>query len=384
MEQGRGSPDRKHVPLRLLLSGYGGGNEYSQRRQLAVYNPPPPPPQQQPAFGATRFKVPEGWVVKEVPRADASRVDKYYYEPSTGHKFRSLREVERYINGEVYTPRRRRSKTLKLGNSGSHSKSQSQNSSYRKMVNSAGKMLKLKEEEEDPNKYKMAIMPAKNIPFSSPYRLPEGWVVEEVPRNTRGRGGYVDKYYYEPGTGRKFRSLSSVDRHLADRNEHTMLSETLTELREYNMPMSKAFKIGSHVKSSNSLWKNNIQRDRVQSATFSSPPLKINWVIAGPGGDSWNPFIGGSLVPESVKQQWLAGFSDDETEEGRNCMQLLNENFNFSSVSFMFLTEKSLAGYVGKTDIGSKDSFMLVCYCVIVWNAEEKSGSLMQIFTKRG
>lgn len=46
----------------------------------------------------------------------------YYYEPSTGHKFRSLREVERYINGEVYTPRRRRSKTLRLGHSGSHSK----------------------------------------------------------------------------------------------------------------------------------------------------------------------------------------------------------------------------------------------------------------------
>lgn len=38
----------------------------------------------------------------------------YYYEPMTGHKFRSLREVERYVNGGVYTPRRRRSRTLKL------------------------------------------------------------------------------------------------------------------------------------------------------------------------------------------------------------------------------------------------------------------------------
>lgn len=163
-------------------------------------------------------------------------------------------------------------------------------------------MLKLAEE-EDPNKYKMAIVPARNIPFSSPYRLPEGWVVEEEPR-----GGYVDKYYYESGTGRKFRYLSSVDRHLADRNENTMLSETLAELREYNMPLSKTFKIGSHVKSCNSLWKNNIPREKVQSATINSPPLKINWVIASPGGDSWNPFIGGSLVPESVKQQWCKRF----------------------------------------------------------------------------
>lgn len=50
-------------------------------------------------------------------------------------------------------------------------------------------MLKLAE--EDPNQYQMAIVPSRKIPFSSPYRLPEGWVVEEVPRNTHG--GYVDK-----------------------------------------------------------------------------------------------------------------------------------------------------------------------------------------------
>lgn len=77
MEQGRGSPDEMHVPMRLLLPGYGGGNEYSERRQLAVYNPPPPPPQ--PAFGSSRFKLPEGWEVEEVPRADASRVDKVLF-----------------------------------------------------------------------------------------------------------------------------------------------------------------------------------------------------------------------------------------------------------------------------------------------------------------
>lgn len=85
MEQGRGSPDEMHVPLRLLLPSYGGGNEYSDGRQLAVYNPPPPqppppPPKWQPAFGGSRFKLPEGWEVEEVPRADASRVDKVLFE----------------------------------------------------------------------------------------------------------------------------------------------------------------------------------------------------------------------------------------------------------------------------------------------------------------
>lgn len=81
-QQGRGSADEMHVPLRLLLPGYGGNNEYSDRRQLAVYNPPPPPPpppRSQPAFGSSRFKLPEGWEVEEVPRADASRVDKVLF-----------------------------------------------------------------------------------------------------------------------------------------------------------------------------------------------------------------------------------------------------------------------------------------------------------------
>lgn len=54
-------------------------------------------------------------------------------------------------------------------------------------------MLKL-EEDEDPNQYQLAIVPARNISFSSSCRLPDGWVVEEVPRNSRdGRDGYVDR-----------------------------------------------------------------------------------------------------------------------------------------------------------------------------------------------
>lgn len=31
----------------------------------------------------------------------------YYFEPGTGRKFRSLREVERHLNGEEYTPKSR-------------------------------------------------------------------------------------------------------------------------------------------------------------------------------------------------------------------------------------------------------------------------------------
>lgn len=39
----------------------------------------------------------------------------YYYEPETGNKFRSLRSIERYINGEEYAPQSR-SRTLLRNN----------------------------------------------------------------------------------------------------------------------------------------------------------------------------------------------------------------------------------------------------------------------------
>ncbi|KAL8145445.1 hypothetical protein AgCh_003565 [Apium graveolens] len=55
-----------------------------------------------------------------------------------------------------------------------------------------------------------------------------------------------EHYYHEPGTGRKFGSLLSVQRYLAEQNENDTLSETLAELKEYNMPLSRAFKIGSN------------------------------------------------------------------------------------------------------------------------------------------
>ncbi|TKY48445.1 Methyl-CpG-binding domain-containing protein 7 [Spatholobus suberectus] len=51
------------------------------------------------------------------------------------------------------------------------------------------------------------------IASTSHFRLPDGWVVEERPRPSNP--SHVDRYYYEPHTGRQFRSLLSVQRHLA-------------------------------------------------------------------------------------------------------------------------------------------------------------------------
>ncbi|KAM7522233.1 hypothetical protein LguiA_012135 [Lonicera macranthoides] len=259
------------------------------------------------------FKLPDGWVVEEVPRRHGSGSDKYYYEPGTGQKFRSLREVERHLKA-AECERDYHHKSL----------------DYRKTVISGGKTLRLHEEEC--NEDRLAIVSSTTKGATPPNNLPDGWVVEEVPRRL---GSYNDKYYYEPGTGQKFRSLVAVKKYLAELKEkaavekplaeelrenaqlsevlaelkeyNTPLSEVLAELKEYNTPLCKAFKLPGHLKNPG-LSKKNMSREKPQNSSFNTPPTKINWVLAGAGGDTWNPYIGGKLVPESVKQQWAKRF----------------------------------------------------------------------------
>ncbi|GMP49467.1 hypothetical protein CsSME_00016431 [Camellia sinensis var. sinensis] len=116
-------------------------------------------------------------------------------------------------------------------------------------------------------------------------------------------------YYYEPGTGRQFRSLVAVERYLE-------------EMGDENAPLSHVFKLGCHVKNSGP--RKKICREEVKTSTFDSdiPPAKVNWVLADSGGDTWNAFMGESVVPESVTQQWANRF-----------MLSINDN-NFAAPNF--------------------------------------------------
>ncbi|CAK9168919.1 unnamed protein product [Ilex paraguariensis] len=89
------------LPLPMLRWGHYDGDDYAAHGQLAVV------PQTTTTTTTSRFKLPDGWRVQKVLRSDGCRIDKYYHEPETGHKFRSLKEIERYIKGEVYRPRQR-------------------------------------------------------------------------------------------------------------------------------------------------------------------------------------------------------------------------------------------------------------------------------------
>ncbi|KAL1545163.1 Methyl-CpG binding domain [Salvia divinorum] len=230
--------------------------------------------------------VPCGWDVEEVLRTDGTRSDRYYYEPGSGRKFRSVREVHRYLNGEPNRSFRSKTRMLRpLQRSG--------RCGYRRMMVSGGKLLRL---DNEGSKNHLAVV------REAPGILPDGWVVEEVPRKYMN---WPDKYYYEPQTGVKFRSLIAVEAHLAELDEDAPLSKTLEEIME-NKPLAQAFKLETH--KSYTRRKKNTTQAKSQASSFIEPPIKVTWVLANAQGDSWNPFISEALVPDAVKEQWTTRF----------------------------------------------------------------------------
>ncbi|KAL6506363.1 methyl-CpG-binding domain-containing protein 7-like [Orobanche gracilis] len=245
---------------------------------------------------ATRLKVPAGWGVKQVPRPDGSSTDKYYYEPGTGRKFRSIRGVHKYLNGVKGYLRRRSTRRSTCNH----------NSKHQKMIVSGGKLSRLDHDDdgddEVENRSDLAIVTFRKPTGMSSFSLPDGWIVEEVPRRNHT---WTDKYYYEPGTGRKFRSLVDVERHLEELDDNTPLSKTLEEIKE-NKPLSKIFKIGNLTKNFNE--KKVCKESRQASLSFVGPPMQVKWVLASPQGNTWNPFIRGTSVSDAVKQDWTNRF----------------------------------------------------------------------------
>ncbi|XP_022728675.1 methyl-CpG-binding domain-containing protein 7 [Durio zibethinus] len=139
------------------------------------------------------IKLPRGWVVEERPRVNSAahpgRVDRYYSEPGSGRQFRSLISVQNYLcEGMEYTPSTQRVKF--------------------------------------DSKNSMQIVPHV-FKSATPFRLPPGWIVEEKPRSNVRYAGVIDRYYIEPETGKRFRSIIAVERYLAEMEASAAATEVL-------------------------------------------------------------------------------------------------------------------------------------------------------------
>ncbi|KAL9674065.1 hypothetical protein QQ045_030332 [Rhodiola kirilowii] len=166
------------------------------------------------------FTLPGDWFVDQKTRTTGisrGTTDKYYHEPGTGHKFRSLVSVERYLMETGYNDITTRG-NLKLGMP--RLKVKPLPIAFPGIDYSSKSLLK-KLSFKKPNQivvYRKPYIPKHkvNIDTSKPLKLPDGWYIETTTRRSGHSVGKVDKYYCEGATGRVFRSLVDVQRYLAD------------------------------------------------------------------------------------------------------------------------------------------------------------------------
>ncbi|CAL9244241.1 unnamed protein product [Arabidopsis halleri] len=134
--------------------------------------------------------------------------------------------------------------------------------------------------------------------------LPPGWRVEDKIRTSGATAGSVDKYYYEPNTGRKFRSRTEVLYYLehgtskrggAKKVENTDFQSDLFEGQGSNRASRKA--------------KEPPPPPPPLDFDFKNPPEKVSWSMANAGEEAWVPIIGDVKVQDSVRRDWSTAFT---------------------------------------------------------------------------
>ncbi|KAL8141399.1 hypothetical protein V2J09_007420 [Rumex salicifolius] len=222
------------------------------------------------ASAARPFQLPDGWLVevKHRPRSSINQTpDKYYYEPYTGKRFRSLVSVKRYLDGEQEpVPFSKASKTEDDG---------AMNLEVVRRIVYNGKMWK-------PDELEVARRSEDVIPTAVQHKLsselPDGWIVEDVPRT---HGLKSDRFFLEPLTGMKFQSVPEVRSYLTDE---------IVKLEHFDI---------------------------------SNPPEKVNWrLISSSGEDHWRAYVEESRIPDHVKKLWHDTFFLGMTSRKKEIPQL--------------------------------------------------------------
>ncbi|GAU27212.1 hypothetical protein TSUD_108030 [Trifolium subterraneum] len=261
------------------------------------------------------FKLPDDWLIEHRPRpSNPNHVDKYYIDPDTGHRFRSLVSVQRYLNGETR------------------------------------------------NNLPIERMTAENkdnivLRSPSPFKLPDDWLVEHRPRvSNPNYVDRVDRRYLNEETrddlptermiseiknttfiksrtaqkclsprdfeARKVLSAKDFEGPLTGENAcRATPKRSAPSMNSHENPVEKSFSVAEdqatpkssiqsmHSENFDSQKKIKTGEDgRGSIHNLTRPPTKVSWVLSGPGG-LWNPFLDDSIVPASEKAKWSEAFS---------------------------------------------------------------------------
>ncbi|CAN1282999.1 Methyl-CpG-binding domain-containing protein 7 [Linum perenne] len=226
----------------------------------------------------SQLGLPLGWFVELRPRSDPSKFDKYYIEPQTGRRFRSIPDVQRYLERDPATP------------------------------------IAIKSRHDQSN---MQTVPSA-FKSGSQFNLPCDWLVELRPRSD---GSRLDRYYIEPGTGRKFRSLVAAQKQVEEAEElrtglkastpmvYTTRNEVTGKVKKFKRlaDVGETSTLTQHGHSSNESLV-DIEETRTVKPSHCRSATRIKWVFNGQCDNMWSPSIDGSPVPESEVRGWSEAF----------------------------------------------------------------------------
>ncbi|GMP88358.1 hypothetical protein CsSME_00040383 [Camellia sinensis var. sinensis] len=128
---------------------------------------------------------------------------------------------------------------------------------------------------------------AGSIDRKRPEWLPWGWWIDYRARSSGASAGLVDKYYFDPVSGRRFRSKKEVDYFL----------ETGSTRKRKRDPDTNSLENSGGRKSSAPL-----------NFEFNDVPENVRWVLTNASRDQWTPFVGDKMVPKSTRKEWNAAF----------------------------------------------------------------------------
>ncbi|KAH9607768.1 hypothetical protein KSS87_022417 [Heliosperma pusillum] len=246
-------------------------------------NSEPPPLQEMQmvlaTYNTTPFQLPSDWVVE------------YYYEPGTGRKFRSLASVKRHLHGEKDpTPTRKpRPSNCIVPYNNTDKPGTVERISY------GGKVL-TPDELEEARYTNLEDIEPETSQFRLANTLPDGWIIKDVPRK-QGSTIRSDRYYIDPATGQRFRSMPEVQRFL-DAQRCKPKRKALTLNTRCTAPRSS---VPRKKNTSITTFKDTL-------LDVMSPPKKINWVYSGDGKDNWSPLVEECVLPNYVMEQWSETF----------------------------------------------------------------------------
>ncbi|XP_035540903.1 methyl-CpG-binding domain-containing protein 7 isoform X1 [Juglans regia] len=221
------------------------------------------------------FRLPDDWFVELKPRGSTTsstgRVDKYYYEPRTGQQFRSLVAVERYLRDkkqDTPTP-----DTVKARN---------ENTLLQMQIRDC------------------------TIWSTSPFKLPDDWVIKEKPRSNINYACVIDKLYIEPETGQQFRSLKAVERYVTEAKENTATPKASQNSGSWKKNIS------SIIRSPRVVSKHWLE---AEEDNITLKALKLcNRSKASPNSGSWKKNISSIIrTPKVVSKHWLEAEEDNIT-----------------------------------------------------------------------